>query len=178
MMAVINEAVELTRRFGATEGHRYVNGVLDRLAAELRAHHPSSGEINFAVADPGACVEAVVAALGARAGGVDRLDGASRPDHFRGVLTVVAKLFNVVGPDVAVFGRKDLQQSVLVRRMARDLNMPVEIELAPIVREEDGLAVSSRNQYLDAEERRRARAVPESLRRVREAYMTARKHAS
>lgn len=100
----------------------------------------------------------------------DRLDGASRPEHFRGVLTVVAKLFNIVGPDVAVFGRKDFQQSVLVRRMTRDLNMPVEIELAPIVREEDGLAVSSRNQYLDDEERRRARAVPESLREVREAY--------
>lgn len=100
----------------------------------------------------------------------DRLDGASRPEHFRGVLTVVAKLFHVVGPDLAVFGRKDFQQSVLVRRMARDLNMPVEIELAPIVREEDGLAVSSRNQYLDDEERRRARAVPESLREVREAY--------
>lgn len=100
----------------------------------------------------------------------DRLDGASRPEHFRGVLTVVAKLFNIVGPDVAVFGRKDFQQSVLVRRMTRDLNMPVEIELAPIVREEDGLAVSSRNQYMDDEERRRARAVPESLREVREAY--------
>lgn len=100
----------------------------------------------------------------------DRLDGASRPDHFRGVLTVVAKLFNVVRPDLAVFGRKDFQQSVLVRRMTRDLNMPVEIELAPIVREEDGLAVSSRNQYLDDAERRRASAVPESLREVREAY--------
>lgn len=100
----------------------------------------------------------------------DRLDGASRPDHFRGVLTVVAKLFNVVRPDLAVFGRKDFQQSVLVRRMARDLNVPVEIELAPIVREEDGLAVSSRNQYLDDGERRRARAVPEALREVREAY--------
>ncbi len=100
----------------------------------------------------------------------DRLDGASRPDHFRGVLTVVAKLFNIVGPDLAVFGRKDFQQSVLVRRMARNLNMPVEIEVAPIVREEDGLAVSSRNRYLDGGERRRARALPESLRAVREAY--------
>lgn len=100
----------------------------------------------------------------------DRLDGASRPDHFRGVLTVVAKLFNIVGPDLAVFGRKDFQQSVLVRRMVRDLNMPVEIDVAPIVREEDGLAVSSRNEYLDEEERRRARAVPDSLRAVRRAY--------
>lgn len=100
----------------------------------------------------------------------DRLDGASRPDHFRGVLTVVAKLFNIVGPDVAVFGRKDFQQSVLVRRMVRDLNMPLEVDVAPIVREEDGLAVSSRNQYLDEEERRRARAMPDALRRVRKGY--------
>ncbi|MFB6240469.1 MAG: pantoate--beta-alanine ligase [Gemmatimonadota bacterium] len=98
------------------------------------------------------------------------MDGASRPDHFRGVLTVVAKLFNIVDPELAVFGRKDFQQSVLVRRMVRDLNMDVEIDVAPSVREEDGLAVSSRNEYLDEEERRRARAVPDSLRAVRRAY--------
>ena len=100
----------------------------------------------------------------------DRLDGASRPAHFRGVLTVVAKLFHAVEPDVAVFGRKDFQQSVLVRRMAADLDFPVQVETAPIVRESDGLAVSSRNRYLSAGERERALSLSRALVRVREAY--------
>lgn len=93
----------------------------------------------------------------------DRLCGRSRPGHFEGVLTVVAKLFHIVQPDVAVFGQKDYQQSVLVRRMVRDLNLSVEVVVAPVVREPDGLAMSSRNAYLSAEERRAARALSRSL---------------
>lgn len=92
------------------------------------------------------------------------LDGASRPGHFDGVLTVVAKLFGLVRPDVAVFGQKDYQQLVLIRRMVADLCMGIDVVGAETVREPDGLALSSRNRYLDAEQRRTATALSRALR--------------
>ena len=97
----------------------------------------------------------------------ERLEGASRPGHFRGVATVVIRLFNLVRPDRAYFGQKDAQQCVIVRRITRDLGLPVEIVVVPTVREADGLAMSSRNVYLTREERVAARALSASLRSVR-----------
>lgn len=94
------------------------------------------------------------------------MEGASRPTHFRGVTTVVAKLLNIVQPQVAVFGAKDFQQAAIVRRMVRDLNQPVEVEVAPIFREADGLAMSSRNKYLAGDLRRQATVLWKSLQEV------------
>ena len=99
----------------------------------------------------------------------DKLCGVFRPGHFQGVTTIVHKLFNIVQPDIAYFGQKDFQQAVIIKRMVRDLNIPVKIRVLPIVREKDGLAMSSRNKYLNRQQRKEAPILFQSLQLAKEA---------
>jgi pantoate--beta-alanine ligase len=120
---------------------------------------------------PGASTFVEVAGLS------ERLDGASRPGHFRGVATVVAKLFLAAEPDRAYFGQKDAAQVAVLRRMTADLDLPVALVVCPIVREPDGLAMSSRNRYLSAEERRQASVLSRALRAVKDLMDAGERHA-
>jgi pantoate--beta-alanine ligase len=122
-------------------------GVAACFAPAVEIMYPAGSEIRVV---PGATAE--------------RWEGAMRPGHFTGVLTIVLKLFHVVQPDVAVFGQKDIQQATLIRRMVRDLDVPVELVIARTIRESDGLALSSRNAYLDPEGRRQALGLSTALR--------------
>ena len=130
---------------------------------------PSVAEMN---PPPGAITYVQVGGLS------DRLDGVSRPGHFRGVTTVVAKLFHIVEPDRAFFGQKDAAQCAIIRRMVRDLNFAVEIVVCPIVREPDGLAMSSRNAYLNAEERRQSLVLSRALRRIEQVFAAGERDAA
>jgi pantoate--beta-alanine ligase len=105
------------------------------------------------------------------------LEGQARPGHFAGVTTVVTKLFNMVQPDVAWFGQKDAQQALVIRKLVRDLNMPVRVEVAPTVRESDGLAMSSRNAYLSGDDRERAVALSRALAAAERAFAEGRRDA-
>src|SRR5262249_53436288 len=108
----------------------------------------------------------------------DRLCGKSRPGHFRGVATIVAKLFHIVEPAAAFFGQKDAAQCAIIKRMVRDLNFPVEIVIGPIVREPDGLAMSSRNAYLTPEQRKSALVLFRSLAEVKERFEKAERNTT
>jgi len=106
------------------------------------------------------------------------LEGASRPGHFRGVCTVCTKLFNIVQPDAAYFGQKDYQQSVVIRRLVRDLDLPIDVRVMPTVREPDGLAMSSRNRYLDPEQRRQAVCLSRALRLAQQMFQRGERDAA
>jgi pantoate--beta-alanine ligase len=131
-----------------------------RLAAEAGADLVFAPPVEEVYADD---ASTAVEVTGPLTGVLDGDSGRRGPEHFRGVTTVVAKLFNLVGPDVAYFGQKDAQQAVVIRRMVRDLDFPVRIEVMPTVREPDGLAMSSRNAYLEPADRERATALSRAL---------------
>jgi len=135
-----------------------------RLAAEAGADYVWAPPVEEVYPEGFATIVAVEGLTGVLCGDPERRG----PEHFRGVTTVVAKLFNSVQPDVAYFGQKDAQQAVAIKRMVRDLDFPVRIELLPIVREADGLAMSSRNAYLDPRAREQATALSRALRAAEE----------
>ena len=136
----------------------------DRQLAEARGVDALFLPTETIMYPPGSEIRVVPGTTGAR------WEGAARPGHFAGVLTVVAKLFHLVEPDLACFGRKDVQQATLVRQMARDLDWPIEIVIVPTVREPDGLALSSRNAYLSPEDRRIALGLSTALREAHAAW--------
>jgi pantoate--beta-alanine ligase len=141
-------------------------------ARDLELAERAGVDLAFAPAVEEVYPQGFATAVEVGGGLTDVLDGDPRrrgPEHFRGVTTVVAKLFNLVRPDVAFFGQKDAQQAVVIRRMVRDLDFGVELEVVPTVREADGLAMSSRNAYLDDAERERAAALSRALRAVESA---------
>jgi len=161
-------------QFGPREDFRRYPRDPDRDAARLEAE---GADILFLPEDlemypPGYSTSVEVAGL------QEKLCGRSRPGHFRGVATVVLKLFLIVRPDWAFFGQKDAQQVVVLRRMATDLNMDVEIRALPIIREPDGLAMSSRNAYLSSDERRAALVLFRSLKEARQLYEKGERAAS
>jgi len=125
---------------------------------------PDAAEMYPPSASPAATTQVLVGPVG------DRLDGVSRPGHFIGVATVVAKLFHIVAPDKAFFGQKDAAQLAVLRQMVRDLNFNLELVVGPIVREPDGLAMSSRNRYLSPKERRQALVLSRALEAAQGAY--------
>jgi pantoate--beta-alanine ligase len=108
----------------------------------------------------------------------DRFEGRSRPGHFKGVCTVVLKLFMIVQPDIAFFGQKDAQQALIIKRMVRDLNLDVDIQVLPIIREKDGLAMSSRNVYLNKVQRKAALCLVKSLRNADQAFKAGERDSS
>jgi pantoate--beta-alanine ligase len=134
-------------------------GLLDKEGVDL-LFAPSTEEMYPAGATTWVTVEGLSA----------KLDGRSRPGHFRGVTTIVAKLFHIVEPDAAFFGQKDAAQVAIIRRMVGDLNLPVEIVACPIVREADGLAMSSRNAYLDPQQRKQSSVLRRALMRVKNSW--------
>jgi pantoate--beta-alanine ligase len=157
--AVVASIFVNPRQFGVGEDYEIYPREFE---GDCRKLESAGVEILFAPAAdemyrPGATTFVEVAGIS------DRLDGASRPGHFRGVATVVVKLFNIVGPDKAYFGQKDAAQIAVLRAMVRDLNFPVELIACATAREDDGLAMSSRNRYLSVEERQRALVLSHAL---------------
>jgi len=153
-------------QFGPTEDLAKYPRTFDR---DVQLLEKESVDILFAPAPaemytPGAVTYVTVEGLS------DKLCGKSRPGHFRGVTTVVAKLFHIVEPDLAFFGQKDAAQATIIRRMVRDLNLPVEVIVCPIVREPDGLAMSSRNVYLSPQDRKSATVLSRSLTEVKQRF--------